>query len=710
MPAPSAMLNPNVRKAYAQLAETAASAPAGPAIHLLKNSLNGGELSPDMAMRFDQPRYQSGCHKLLNMCPLPTGGITRRPGLEAIAMLGRAAGGSLAAPLCRIIPFVFSASESRLLLFEEYDGETSMSVFAPDGSRLGTALELPWPAGVARGFTYCQSADVVFVAHPKIRPGKIMRHADDDWRWEQIAWVPPIEAPTITHTNISSANEGNTTRFVYVVTAVDSETGAESPPSKEAAIYSSALSTTHTICIGISEVPGASEYRVYKKRAGVFGFIGRDTGERHFTDANIQPDTEDTPPEYRDPFEDEGERPAIVFMHQQRLGYASSDRRPLTVWLSQAGNFESMSASTPPEDDDAIEATLAAPQANRILWAQSDRDGLAVGTEGGEWLLTATEGAAITPKDLSFQPQTYFGSQPGLPVLRAGASLLYAQRGGRAIREFGYSMQEDRYSSNDLTLLARHILRENPVASWCWQPEPHGIIWCALANGAMAGLTYLREHEVVAWHRHETAGSVTDVAAIPDGNGGWQVWALVERNTLADLSGPIPLLHVEQDRINADEPAEAGQQETAGPDAWEGNAVWLERLGSFHEGGEWAPGDFLDGFAQLPYQARAIPCVAESQTDAGTTCGLMRKINAVKLRMLNSGAIAIRAIGQDARPGPVLRLAGSGPGPSGTSDWSTPVAGGFMSQGNIEIIADEAAPATILGVVMTLELSDQAGK
>lgn len=128
---------------------------------------------------------------------------------------------------------------------------------------------------------------------------------------------------------------------------------------------------------------------------GVFGYIGKGgADETHIDDKNIGADTEDTPPEYEDPFEGEGNYPSQVFFHQQRLGFAASNSRPITIWLSRSGEFESMAKSTPPKDDDAIEVTLAATQASRIVWLQPDRSALAFGTEGSEWTLEPSEGVA----------------------------------------------------------------------------------------------------------------------------------------------------------------------------------------------------------------------------------------------------------------------------------------------------------------------------
>ena len=134
------------------------------------------------------------------------------------------------------------------------------------------------------------------------------------------------------------------------------------------------------IRISWEAVEGATGYRVYKKKMGVFGYIGKGgADETHIDDKNIGADTEDTPPEYEDPFEGEGNYPSQVFFHQQRLGFAASNSRPITIWLSRSGEFESMAKSTPPKDDDAIEVTLAATQASRIVWLQPDRSALAFG-------------------------------------------------------------------------------------------------------------------------------------------------------------------------------------------------------------------------------------------------------------------------------------------------------------------------------------------
>ena len=438
--------------------------------------------------------------------------------------------------------------------------------------------------------------------------------------------------------------------------------------------------------LAATEAGYAAEFRVYKYRGGVYGFIGnitetssvtytvnnREVTETRwaFEDKNIEPDTEDTPPTKNNPFNGSGKYPSIVFLHQQRLGFAASNSRPMTIWLSQAGNYENMSASLPPEDDDSIEVTLSESQANKILWCQSDRDALAVGTEGGEWLLSGTDGSAITPSYLAFKPQTYHGSQPGVNVLRAGSTLLYLQRGGKVVREFGYAFSTDKYESNDLSLLARHILRSTSVKAWAWQAEPYGIVWCVLGNGNLAALTYMREHDVVGWHRHnskdgEDYANFIDIAAIPGSDGNTQIWTIVQRS----------------------------------------GTYRMERLHSFFNGGSASDAFHTDGSSKATFNARCKPTLPEAQLNNGTTFLKIRKFNAVKCRIVHSSPFYARVGSETKMPVP-LRGASY---VSGHADWALPLGAGWRENEGIELIFDGSDPVTVLGIVTTVEVADMSG-
>jgi hypothetical protein len=58
--------------------------------------------------------------------------------------------------------------------------------------------------------------------------------------------------------------------------------------------------------------------------------------------------------------------------------------------------------------------------------------------------------------------------------------------------------------------------------------EPEPIAWCILADGGLAGCTYIRNQQIFGWHRHETQGKIRSGAIIPYLEGD-QFWVAVER-------------------------------------------------------------------------------------------------------------------------------------------------------------------------------------
>ena len=491
----------------------------------IQNIFSAGELDPLLRARTDKEFYGGGARTMLNFLPAPQGGVTRRPGTR---FLGNAMSES-----GRLIPFVFSASQGRILEF----GNQKMRVWMPDGSYVVSGsspyeVATPYPLSALRDLRFAQSADVIYFAHPNYAPRKLSRYADNDWRWTTPTFVPGIAAPRITGVTMQGSTESTVSnrQYRYVVTAVDSDSGQESAKSNEGSVWAKLLTTNYFPRITWNAVSGAAYYNVYKFSGGVFGFIGRAQGTT-FDDTNIAADTEDSPLTYKNPFSGSGNYPSHVFFFQQRLGYASTTNNPLRFWLSRTGEFESFAAAVPPADDDSIEVTLAAQQAAQIAWCRPDRSCLAFGTESSEWILQPSQGSVLTPKNCSFQPQGSVGSEK-LEAVGMTEGMVYLQRASKAVRAFSYQYSADKYVAQDLTLMARHLLKDVSITAWAYQQEPYSILWCVTSDGGMLGLTVMQEQGVAGWHRHTTDGTVKDVASIP-GTPDDQVWLLVKRGSTA---------------------------------------------------------------------------------------------------------------------------------------------------------------------------------
>lgn len=354
---------------------------------------------------------------------------------------------------------------------------------------------------------YVQSADVMTIVHPGYAPRDLTRSDHDVWTLNTITFTPSQGSPTnVTHV----VNSGGSSSYDYAVTAVNEETGEESLPEFEAV---TSASSTPDNTINWVEPSGAGSYNIYRQENGIYGFIGRAEGTS-FRDENIDPDTTDSPPKARNPFNAVGDYPSAVGYHQQRRIFGNTDNDTQKFFMSQTASIANMSVSTPAKDDDAITATIASRQVNEIRHFISLSD-LVILTSGGEWLIEGIDGV-ITPTGIQLNPQSYYGSTT-LPPIVAGDIVIYMQP-GQTVRDMGYKFESDSYSGNDLSILARHLFDYNTMLDWSFAQAPHNLIWCVRDDGIAVCMTYSREQNVFGWSRHTTRGEFKSVASIREGD------------------------------------------------------------------------------------------------------------------------------------------------------------------------------------------------
>ena len=94
----------------------------------------------------------------------------------------------------------------------------------------------------------------------------------------------------------------------------------------------------------------------------------------------------------------------------------------------------------------------------------------------------------------------------------------------------------------------------------------------------------------------------------------------------------------------------------------------------------------------------------ESTLQNGSTIMRVRKLNAVKCRVINSAPFAAR-IGN----GPLLPVPAQKAAYTARADWAAPLAGGWRDGGKLELVFDGDEPATLLAVLTTVEIADMAG-
>ena len=148
------------------------------AFSTIQPAFSAGELSPALAARVDLAKYASGVRKLKNFFVHPHGGISNRPGFRYITAAKNPEG------IGRLIPFIYSKKEAYVLEFSDqavrfyFEGK-------PLCSEDGTIYEIesPYQEKDLAELRYSQSADVLFICHPKYSPKRLERLGQLAWQF-----------------------------------------------------------------------------------------------------------------------------------------------------------------------------------------------------------------------------------------------------------------------------------------------------------------------------------------------------------------------------------------------------------------------------------------------------------------------------------------------------------------------------------------------
>lgn len=515
-------------------------------------SFTGGEVAPALFGRIDQIKYEQGLRTCRNHMIMRHGGATNRPGTKFVAEVKDSN------KKVKLVPFVFSDTQTYALEFgDQYirvvkngvqqtvsgvaawvsgtsyvvgdlvvdvginyyciTAHTAAPANQPPGvlwhTLTGNIFEIPTPYLEAQlpEIIFAQSADVITLVHPNHAPRELSRTGDTAWVLSVITFAPGISAPT----SPAVSGTAGTLNFIYHVTSIASEDFEESLAVLASGVSLKAPTTSQPHTIVWTEEPAAQEYNIYLEVNGIAGFIGVAAGNKFINDG-IQPDTIDTAPTARNPFSGAGNFPSTVSYFQQRIVFANTDNKPETVFTSRVGQFGNFTRSSPLQDDDAVTFTLAGREVNEIRHL-IELGTLVLFTTGGEWGVRGDEAGVLSPVDINPKQHSYNGSGT-LPPLVVGANALYLQARGSVVRDLGFDFQVDGYRGNELSIFAAHLFDRFTLVDWAYQQIPHSIVWAVRSDGALLGLTYVREHQVWAWHRHDTDGLYENITVVPEGN------------------------------------------------------------------------------------------------------------------------------------------------------------------------------------------------
>jgi hypothetical protein len=214
--------------------------------------------------------------------------------------------------------------------------------------------------------------------------------------------------------------------------------------------------------------------------------------------------------------------PATSTYYEGRLIFGGSYNKPQTIWASKVDDY--FNFDTGPEDDDAYNFTILSKDINNILWMVGD-DVLRVGTIGGEWRFGKRD-EPTTPTNVEVRKQTNNGSA-NVDAILINHVALFVQQGGTKLRSMYYDYASDRYISPEISIIAEHLARKG-IKEIKFSKNPDPIVWMVSDEGTLVACTYNTEQEIVAFHEHETQGTIHSVAVIP-GVDRDEVWIAVDR-------------------------------------------------------------------------------------------------------------------------------------------------------------------------------------
>ncbi len=479
-------------------------------MHIAYRNFTGGEMADTLSARYDLDRYQKAAQRMENFLPNLHGDAVRRPGLRFLAVLDGPA---------VLLPFSFNTDENQNFLLILSNNVLRVA----DGQgRISATLSTPYKMADLYAVSHRQVGDVVYLAHRNYALAKVVRSGTPGayrWHYEAVqlnASLEPPQAPTVTFTRNNAedtADLGYTLR--YKIAAVDAKGKASlpSPAGEGEGKHPADWVVGNRVEISWPAVEGATEYNIYREEAGYYGFIGIAT-DTVFMDNNYEADTSDTPQEDWNPFAD-GNHPATVAFHQQRLILGGTKDAPQSFYMSRTGDFENFRKSRPLMDDDPVEYALASGSIDAIRWLESFGD-LLIGTAGAEYKATG-EGGVITAKSVNITSQSYWGSA-GLAPIIVGNSVLHVQRHGAHVRDLFYSLERDGYAGNDLSILAAHLFDGHTLKQWAYQQSPGSRVWIVRDDGVLLCLSYMKEHDISGFTRHVTEGEFLSVTALSGDN------------------------------------------------------------------------------------------------------------------------------------------------------------------------------------------------
>ena len=449
-----------------------------------QGSFAAGEVTPLLAGRPDTLAYAEGLAQSINGVIGPQGQWQRRPGTLFRHQLESDQG------RVRLINFAPTANQAFVLLLSHQQCEVFIVSRSESAAAPIQTFVTPWSALEVETLDVAQSGNTLFITHANHAPQQLA-YDGVDFSLAALAFTDgpylslnlndrqllSVAGSFLHATGFAPFEIGDIGRAVRIY----DETGARWYNG----IINGLASASSAIVIWDSLIAGSSTLSLAPTGQWYLGA---------FWDGNY---------------------PAHVALHDDRLVFANTPSNPQSFWMSVASDYlnfaPSLSEGEAVSAASAIFGTLNDASLNEIHWLAAADYSLLAATVSGIWRLYSADGP-LSAQSIQARKLDAAGAAPIAPVV-VGASVLYVARSGNRVMGLSRDGLSADLSSTDLSGQADHLSEEG-IVGLCVTHSPVLRLWCRLREGGLICLDHRAQDQRLGWTQQALAVGDSPIAAV----------------------------------------------------------------------------------------------------------------------------------------------------------------------------------------------------
>jgi hypothetical protein len=461
---------------------------------MMQANFGRGELDPLLDMRSDIQAYRQGARTFKNVTLKPQGAAMRRPGMQYLKDLGALA----TATQFRMFKYAFNDEQEYLLVFSP----ARLDIF--NANSIGTAVfsltsGCPWTSDHLAHLYLDYRGDTIIIVHPLFPMRKLVRTGNLTFDLSVFTFE--------IYTGVSMQP-----RYKFAPPGMTLDPSGPGPGSIT-------LTVSDPYWVDAPAVPNHIGNRIwYKGHMCVITSITSPTVAVADVADPPLPGGADPPADTdwaENVFNDMNGYARTVCFHDNRLIFGGSRDLPDGFWASKIDAYYNFDPGTG-LDDESIWAFIGSSHLNEIR-AMVSGPHLQLYTNDAEFYVPASESNPLSPKNMSFRRQSTYGANFIEPQYFDGATLFFQDK-TNVLREFLYNETQQAYSSESVSLLSGHLIKDPVNVQTVSGGEAQTDQFAVILNldGTMAQFQSLRAEEIAGWARWVTDGVVLDICAVSD--------------------------------------------------------------------------------------------------------------------------------------------------------------------------------------------------